>query len=770
MQRTIINAAEKITSADLTAIGSDAVAGLSSVAGDAMGWPHHWSSVTVSEGSATSVTLTPGRLWIGDAIYALDEEATVDLTPRLPLVVGDTVIVALLLRGALITDQAYRTVRIDADTGTVDYQPVDKTVRWTVTVVDQAGIAGPTPVKPTVAATECIVAWVKLAQTGIVGIEMHGDHRAVPVAEVVGRLVIVEGDLALVNARTASLATDIAALGAAQRTIPRPEIIRQMQRGIARISRRIDLPAEAVAYGYDPGLVTDMWDLTHADALFRIREGVRFPYAAIRDNQLALKTAGDPLLTLTNGLALPAWTDAVFLEVEGQDGTKDISSQVHTEVQAVENTISGTSISYGPTVNVCENAAEWAGVSAIHAGETFAVNGVTYVSAGETKNSNNTIANFDAEAWNTDPANEGHKNYAVNQLIVDTWTTTYTTYITKSYGVTGSVYAQTFLNSQVRILTAVGLYFTRVGTVGDLNLLLCEVSSTGVPRFTKVLAKATFAPSALALGWTKLAIPPTLIEAGKRYAWVTVTTGNHALATVAANKYANGSLFWCTDGVWAQGSTTEDFAMRLYGATFAATRTVIEFEGINLDSGMTELQLLYRGWAPDGTQLTWEIKPVGSTEWQTLAPATLLTGNQLAGLPAQVSLRATFVGTTELQPSLRLDVTARVAAMRPRSDFRAVSKAYALGVSSSTIVVTTTWDNYDATHHTAANKIITAAGTVVAASSTTTEIDDTKPSRRTLTSIFNLGSPTTSIRLRPEATTDNVVIVPFIQNIAFHAL
>lgn len=774
MKRTIFNTRERVRSTDLTSIGEHAVEAVSTLAGDALGWPHHWAAFTVAKSAATRLSISPGHLFVGAAVYDLDAAAELDLTSCIPTVIGYSVWVAVIASGGETVDQALAAVRSDVDTAALTYTSVDKTRRWAVAVTSLAGTPNLAPDKPMVPAGNCVLAWLKVDLTGILAdtIEVHLPHRVKSVYEIEARLTIVEADLALVTARTASLATDIAALGAAQRTIPRPEIIRQMQRDLGRLSRKIDLPAEAVAWGYDPGLVTDMWDMTHADAMFRVREGIRFAYASITDNRLALATPGDPKLKIVGGLALPAWTEEVILEVDGVDGYKDISDKARTTVDAVENTISQTSISHGPTIQVCENQKEWAGVSTVHASETFqSASGATFISLGETTNTNNTIAGFDAEAWNSDPANEGHKNYSVEQLIVDSWTTTYTTYITHTYGVTGSIYGQTFTNSQMRVVTSIGLKTTRVGSESDLNLFMCGASSTGLPRYSKTLGHATAAPAALAVGWNALPISkPVLAEAGTRYGWFTVTSGNHALQTVTDNKYAQGSLFWSTDGAWAQGSTTEDFCMRLYAAKFAATRTVVDFTPVNLENGMTEIQLLYRGWSPAGTQLTWEYKPAGDDEWHTLSPAATVTGNPLANLPSQIALRATFLGTTELQPAIQLDETARVCAMRHRSDFRAVSKPWALGLSSSTIVMVTTWDNFDEQRHTAANKIITAAGLVVAPSSTTIDIDETKPTRRTITSIFNLATPTTSVRLRPEATTSTVVVVPFIQDISFHAL
>jgi hypothetical protein len=455
--------------------------------------------------------------------------------------------------------------------------------------------------------------------------------------------------------------------------------------------------------------------------------------------------------------------------VEGNDGYKDISQIVHTITDVVKKTVSGTSISYGPTVTVCENTNEWSTVGKVHPGQTFNVNGTEYVSAGLTKNNNIAAGHLTSPVqWNADPQSEGHKNYDVKQKKVSSWSRTYTSYITKTFGVNGSVYAQSFLNSQQMILTSIELFFTRIGADGDVQLYVCELGEDGAPQFENVIASTVLTKAQLALGWTKFPFTPTLLEAGMRYAWYTVTVGNHAIAYVKDNKFAQGSMFWRTDGAWAQGNPTEDFAFRMNAAQFSRTRTVVQLAPLTCPSGMTEIQLLYNGWAPPGTSLTWEIKPVGMTDWQLLNPTPDVNDNPLTGLPALAELRATFIGTTDLMPAILMDVTARSAAMRMRSDSVFVSDVIEFGVSTTEVVVQSIVDEFDTTHHAFLNKIMIGS-TTYSPDITTVSIDDTRPERRSIRSVFTVPA-TTSVRYRSEGTTDNVVVQYFIQNALVSAI
>ncbi|WP_029006397.1 hypothetical protein, partial [Azorhizobium doebereinerae] len=639
------------------------------IVGGAIDYAHHWADFSISQPSSIEIRLNPGRLFVGALVYAADEAIDINLQVHLPLVTGDRRYVALLLRGATQTVTAQRMIETDAETGETVEQAVPKVERRTVEVVIQQGLPSPTPLKPSVAADQCCLAFVELAPTGIVAVELDHGSRLKSLAEVEGRLTLLEGEVANTVRRTTTLETDVANIASRLTDIPHPTIIRQLKRDVAHVRRQIAMPDEARAYWYDAGLVSDAWDKAHATWLARVREGIRFPWAAERDSQLALLDAGSSALRMSGTLLLPAWEEAVRIEVAGDGGSTNISQLTHTVTTAVRREIARQVIEYGETVTVCENQAEWANSAGHSVGELFTANGETF----------EVVTILNGLEW------AGHVIRAVRRIVTRTVNETYWDYVTESYGVNGSIYGQTWLCAQPMILTSIDLSFTRVGSSGDVHLFVCACDETGQPRLDQVIATATLAASSLATGWVTFNLRPSLLESGKRYAWATVTTGNHALETVSGNRYAQGSRFTCTDGAWSQVSTEVDFAMRIKAATFAAPRTVVEFAPLTLENGMTELRLLHGGWAPGGTALTWEIKPSSATTWQPLTLSAAEGSDALAGLPALVQLRAVFVGTTDLQPALVLDAKARGMTFRPRGDMVAVSKVQAFGLATSTV-------------------------------------------------------------------------------------
>lgn len=755
---TLFSQAEVARPEDFQAIGEAARAGDDAIVAGAVGYPRHWADFVVSEQAATLLRVSAGILFRDDRHFRSDAHIDVPVTGFLPLVLNDTKWIAILVRGLQEQVSENRQVLINAATGDTTTQSLPKRDRRRIDLVVQQGVAGPTPIKPTVAANECCLAWVLLSNTGIEQIEMNTADRAVSLYEIEGRLRVVEGALVDIARRTATLETNLANVQAQASNQVSPILFRQVQRQVAATRRLLDLPDTAFGALYDPGLVPDIYDRQHADWLARILEGVRFPYANIRDERLELYDEANSGLAIHNPtrLAIPAYSEVERIVVDAPSSlSRNISERVHTVTTAVRREVARSSTRAGPTITVCENTGEWSQLAERRSGEIFTVGGETFQSLGVTAN-----------PWNqTETAQNGHREFAAQQIIVDSWFEVYWDQVTENIGLNGSVVGNTFLNVDPMVITSVDLLFFRVGSTGDVHLLLCECNETGAPDFVRVLASSIKPVAELALGWVKFPIRPTYAPPGKRLAWFTVTTGNHAIKVVAGNTYAQGSAFLCTDGIWAQVNTEEDHAFRVNAARFARTRTVVEFDALQLENGMTEMRLLHAGWQPAGTSLVWEIRPTGDTEWY---PLKAYDDHPLAGLPAQCALRAVFLGTTDLQPAIILDNKARAITGRHGSTMRAVTLPHSFGASTSTVRTQTVIDAYDAAIHTATPTLIVGS-TVETADQVSVEVDPTKSSRRTIHATFNLTAPTTSARYRLTMTTTNVVSVPFVQNFSMHA-
>ena len=778
MKTTTFTEAEVIDPVDLDAIGINAREAIDAINSGAIGYPSHWAEFTIATPTATTARVSQGRYFTASAFYDLDAPIDISVTPHLPIVVGDTRYIALLARPVTQTNTAPRMIEIDAETGdTVEVQ-TPKTVHRNVEIVVQQGIASPTPLKPVIAANDCCIAFVLLSSTGIVAVESGQDWRVKTLYEVEGRVRVLEGQMLVAFQSVKTLQTDLAALAALMKRIPRPEVIMQLQKDAARVRRILSLPDDMRAYFYDPGLVKDQWEVTHGSWLARIREGVRFAFAAERDERLEVLNEADPNIKITGNMLLPDWSEVNRITVEGTGSFKNISQQVHTVTTAVERTVSRSSVEYGPTIATCENAGEWGQVGATRVGEQFQVNGETFVNLGLITSPtaeldlsiiqtwNPTVTVGEIVNWNQAPESVGHQGYAVQQVQSYSWSETYWEYVTETFGVNGSVYGQTWLNAQALILTSIDLNFTRAASEGTVHLHLCETDPTGAPRFDRVIATASRPANEIAVGWVKFNFTPRYLQAGRRYAWVTVTTGNHALATVTGSQYAQGTLFWSTDSAWFQGSPEEDFHFRVNAAAFRSNRTVIEFDPLTLENGMTQIHLIYPNWVPPGCTIVWQFQPTAETDWFDFKP---YDDNPMNGLPALIRLRAVFVGTPDLAPAIEMSSKARAMTQRHRTDMAAISKVMNFGFTTDTFVVETVVDAYDPAHNTVQNRLIVGVDTITP-TATTVEPDITKPGRYTVTSSFTLGAATGSARLRVNMTSDSPLKIPFIQNTSLFAI
>jgi len=295
-----------------------------------------------------------------------------------------------------------------------------------------------------------------------------------------------------------------------------------------------------------------------------------------------------------------------------------------------------------------------------------------------------------------------------------------------------------------------------------------ETTTGGMPRFDAVLAQGKLNHADLVVGWNKAVLPITLLESGKRYAFVTVTTGAHALHISGSNKYTGGTQFLTTDGAFAQGSTETDICFRLNAARYRSPRTVIPMQALNLADGMTQIDMLFAGWVPGGCALGWEIRPSGSNVWTELDDGDPAT-NPLVGLPASVELRMVMMGTADLQPMIQLDQKAISRVARNRNTMRAVTKSFPFGFSTTSIQTQYTLDSFDPDRHTFTPAIM-VANTVVNPNTTEITVDPQRPSRRTYLSTYTLGAAANAARMRPAATTNNVASVPFVQDAFIAAL
>jgi hypothetical protein len=759
---TVVGASEYLQAADYNRFGEFPRDALDHVMVDVIGYDAHWAGYTVSLKSAQEVTVSPGRYLNGEMVYSADDADNINLIDYFPLAASDDKWLALILRGEEVEikeDRAFETSK-DPETSIPVNQEAPVIAWRKARVVVQQGLAVPPPAAlPTIAETDACMAFVRVKTPGIQAIIPGEKWRAKTLREVEGRVTAIELRVAQLFEDTETIRTDVANLAASIGKIPDPRLMNQIVRDTSRLVQWSNLPEEARNYWFDQALVKDNWDFTQG-GYFRINEGVRFQYVAQYDHTLrVLDPAMAGIKMWENRLLLPDYDEVTRISSPTGTGRKDIANSVHTVTTATKKTKSHQRIRYGETISICENRAGWesANLKDRRPGEVFKHAGEEWIHRG-----------LNDDPWNNLPESEnGHKGIYLQKVIKETVTQVYTVYNTEEFGLSGAIHGETFPVAQLMVATSIDLNFTRVGAEGDVTLCICDVTPSSAPDYGSVIARVTKPRSQLVSGWNRFAFEPTLLEQGKRYAWFVVTTGNHQLMTNTGNAFPGGTMFVSTDGGWSQGNVNEDFTFRLNAARFKASRTVIPFESLTLEGGLTEIEMIYQAWEPAITKLVWEIRAQGDTEW---VPMDARDDNPLANLPPLVQLRLVMVGTEDIAPAIDLTAYARAIAGRMRPDLRAITRLFPFGFTTTSAQIVFYMDEYDANRHTTAPKLILADGTVVNPTAVVAQQDPTKPSRTKFVANFSgLPAGTAAARVRIDATTNSVIHVPFVQDVQLNA-
>ncbi len=660
-----------------------------------------YAGATVTKTATTTVSVgAPAYLFKDGALYTGGADpVAIDLLAQLPTA-GNKRMVAIILQAQEVdTDTQARDFEVDGSVypPVMDPQPTE-TITWRkANVTYQVGDQAPSPNKPVVDAANTVIAWVTLSSTEVSSVEQNTATRINTLRGVDGRLATVETWKTQTQPTIDGLRFDVAKLVDSSKGKTDRVFIGYMLEQLARLNERVGIDA-AASYSK-----TDYYlDITDSDVgnilfLAKVEEGLRFSDANSDRSALALETPGDTRFTVhPNGMLLPKSSDQTILSVIGKDSEIAVSNAGSQTIDYQVKTVSRTRIRYGNSLLVCTNNQWW------QTGRYDPVRGVF---------------ERDGEVFNVEfaPTQEAWANVAQNHVMLrltqfweDTYEEPYWAAVAVDASYTGNVSSNTFQMPRSAWITKIRLGFSRIDTGGDVRLLLCETRADGSPDYASALASVTVAAADLKTypSLTEFAVGPTFLEGGKRYAWAVITAGNHWLAMVEGNKYAQGTFFTSTDGVWSQGNISQDACFEVVGALFEAPRLVINLDDWNLDGGLTDLDLDLEQIVPDGTSITFEVQIGG--DW-TPVEFVASGNNPLHGLPASVNARMILLGTTELMPSIKIG-TSFVTVSRPRTAATHVSAARTAPANVDEVHVVALLEHYVEANHDATVTLLTGAG------------------------------------------------------------
>jgi len=730
-----------------------------------------YTGFTTVQTAPAVVTVGNGRLYHNGLVFYNDSEggASLDLLGVLPVVTRRYV--GVVVWGQEIeTDTEPRTFLTDPVTRATVARVVSTENRRWANISTVIGAEGPDPQPPSIASNTLAVAWILLDSTGIVSITMVEENRAPNLNDLDNRMNEMDAWRLQTASRLDTLATDMAALAARLNGTASMKFTLKIASDVARVKEKVGLPDTYSMWGADHFLTDDESDKANVDYLAKVEEGVRFPNAAERDAQFSLLNPMDPAVINQANFVLPVYDQVVRLEVLGKDSEMSISQYQYQTISWELCAKTRTRIRWGTPFVVCSNGVWWWAPAGHDYGTNVGMppaqvggytpntdliydpirNILTRPSSGETfqildvmDNPNHTVLRL-VQFW-------------VDE-IVDSY---YWRQVVTIEGLSGSIVSQTYLNSQGGWLTGIDIFFTKIATTGDVHCIVCECNEAGAPNFKRAIARSTLTADRLraAPNATKFDFLPTYLAKGNRYAIVLQTPGNHFVALVHNNKFAQGSMFQSSDGAWSVGDLTKDLSFRLYFAKFRATMCTTQLTSLELNGGITAIDLNFDSTRPPGTQINFEVQIGGN--WMPLG--YYHSGNPLVALPPLLPFRVNLVGTTDEMPGFGVAANSRSLTSRPRSDYRHISIARTTPGPVTTVYCDFRLESWrGAPYHTFLPRLLTGAGytTVRTPSLIADEVDPDDPTVLVRSCTWNLaalgGTAITAYKIRMEGTTDNV--------------
>lgn len=713
-----------------------------------------YAGFAVSRTGQTQITVSAGRYYANGPVYYRAEDTVIDLFNVLPLVTGKKV--AVTVHGIDVeTDVQPRDFLIDTETGATEPQSVAMERRRRAEISIVAGPEGPDPQAPTTDVLVTVIAYITLTAQGVVSVEHVDGNRLPSVSGNAASLADLSRWRAQMRGRVDTLGTDLANIkGSLEQTLTEADG-RSLWDAIAQLQSRVAEVGPFISYGEDDYLDPSTGNPAAAGYSAIHDEGVRFPDAASNraaPETLSLYNPTDPAVRISGNFLLPKYEDAIRIDATGYTGEISIAESSYATTDIVQLTRSRERIRYGAPFIVSMSSKYWRLGQYDPVSHTLSYKGET----------------FDVVNWQYAGILGRLLNFGTVRLrrkFVDRVDDAYWDRVTTTSQISGQRLAQTVLWSSDAWLTAVGLYFTRVGGAGDVEILITEAQPWG-PDLSRVIARTTIARADIAVGdgsaavglpnirETRVPLPPTYLAGGGRYAIVINTSGQHYLATTTDdNGNIGGTLYRTTDGVYFLGDINVDLKIRVYTARHASNKYEVEFNAISLAGGISWVDLTYEAKVPSGTSL--DLYGYVNNRWQ---PLTADDDADLSSLPTVLRLKAVFTGTHDLMPGIGIGPGSQVLYGRTASAVTWVGAERALPSAMTDIKLVNRLDNFDAAQHTC-NIEIAAGGATIQASTVEDRILSDGAVQRTATFEATPGISAYTVRI---SGTANSPLNPFV--------
>lgn len=694
-KQTIFRQQQEVKASDFNAVQSHTRTSIDRLVRDALTDGKKFTGFVVQKSAPTAVKIGTGAYWMAGAVYAREEDVTIDMIGQLPLLTKK--IAAIVCTSAVIeTDVQQRDFVIDVETEATEPASVAMLSMRRAGFAVLYGDENSTPVRPPIDGDATAIAYVTLTTTGVDAIEPASENELMSTKRLDQRATSLEVWKKQAGDQLTTLTTDMTTLATKIGQAADSSILTRIFADVAAIKDALEMDDDFSGYGSENFLAVDqsISDPDHVGYYAKVEEGLRFPDANADAKALSLFNPIDPAVKIAaNGLLLPKYTEVQRISVDTLYQSMSISQYEYQEVEFKQMAISAQRLRFGLAKTVCNNSEFW------KTGKFDYAKGIFTDALGRTYQALGT--DFDTRWTGSDIRNSKEKWVRLQQFWYDTETEYYMDRVVTEFTVPGSIVAQTFLNAQGGWLTSIDLFFTQVAATGNVRVLVCKTSA-GKPDPARIIAETTLLPGAMVKGsnaanvahWTRVPLTPTALEAGERYGIILVSGGNHFVGMASGAKYAAGTFFSSTDGAFLQGDLTLDMMFRANFASFAAPRIEVDLGSVNLSGGIVDIDIAYEGIVPGGTELGFEVRPEGNSRWYALGA----DGNPFSGLPALASLRAVLIGTKDLMPGFRL-TGSRVKVSRPATTQTWFSEPLASPAPTQSIKIIVILDQFNEVNH-----------------------------------------------------------------------
>lgn len=656
---------QELPAPDLNAMQAYAQASIDAIVKELLFDEGRFTGLAVTTPGPLEIDMAAGRLYRAGKVYNKPAISNHSLVNYLPA--ANQRYVLIVVTGEEVeTNTQVRKFLIDATTRQTQPRPVPTNVSRQIAIDFVQGAESASPQVPATPANSLGIATVLLTSAGISEIQIIEANKALNLEAAVNQLALLEAAQARNESLFNTLRSDIAALGKKLQTKSDEADLLPVWHALYILRERVDIPDINSIFGIDMFESESESDVAHGDYNAIIDHGaIRFGQGDRTIKATNLLNPQEPKLTIADdGLILPKFTGALRLSIAQKAEEIGIASYPTAVRNFRRLTMTHTYRFYSPVVGR-ENTAAY-----IKANKTA-------LRVRDPETGEFVTLDLTGKPWTLIHSGAGH----VWRIKVNA---PYWSVSTTLMSVTGASLAQTSLCSQSGWFNKINLGFTAIGPTGDVHLAICELLENGTPDLENTIAAVTVARADLKLwpAWSPFNFIPFFKQAGKRYAMVVTTTGNHKLAVAFGNDLTNGTLFASTDGVYWHGDLARDLCFQEFAARFDATKVIIELEDVTLAGGIAAIETAFRGFEPAMTDLVVEARVAGV--WRPLSEedATIL-----AGLPTQLPLRLVFTGTKDVMPALNKNKSSIVVS-RPTTPTIHVSTARDLPAAVTTASVT----------------------------------------------------------------------------------